>query len=173
MPGGKVVYVPLHPPPEGATKTTSAGEWTVDFAELEAAITPKTKMIVLNTPHNPVGKVFSKEELLKIGELCVKNNIIILSDEVYDKLYYTPFTRIATLSPELEQLTITVALPVRSFMPQAGEWVTSSAPHILSSMQQQRTQGYAIHQSRRSKKLPPLDLKRPMVLAFGRRQRRK
>jgi kynurenine aminotransferase len=51
MPGGKVVYVPMHPPKEGATKTTSAAEWTLDTAEFEAAITPKTRMIVLNSPH--------------------------------------------------------------------------------------------------------------------------
>jgi kynurenine aminotransferase len=65
--------------------------------------------------HNPIGKVFSKEELQGIGELCVKNNIIILSDEVYDRLFYTPFTRIATLSPEIEDLTITVGSAGKNF----------------------------------------------------------
>lgn len=106
--GGKVVYVPLMPPSEGATRKTSASEWEFDFAAFEAAITPRTKMIVLNTPHNPIGKVFTKEELTQIGEICVKNNILILSDEVYDRLYYVPFTRIATLSPEIENITLTV-----------------------------------------------------------------
>ena len=115
MPGGKIVYVPMHPPETGATKTSSAADWTIDFDELEAAITPKTKMIVLNTPHNPVGKVYSKAELQKIGDLCVKNEIIILSDEVYDRLYYVPFTRIATLSPEIERLTLTVGSAGKNF----------------------------------------------------------
>jgi len=115
MPGGKVVYVPMHPPKRGATETTSAAEWVVDMKELEAAITPKTRMIVLNSPHNPIGKVFSKEELLAIGDLCVKHNIIILSDEVYDRLYYVPFTRVATLSPEIEKLTITVGSGGKQF----------------------------------------------------------
>jgi len=64
---------------------------------------------------NPVGKVYSKEELQKIGDLCVKNQIIILSDEVYDRLYYVPFTRIATLSPEIEKLTITVGSAGKNF----------------------------------------------------------
>ena len=50
MPGGKIVYVPMHPPEDGATKTQTAGNWTIDFDELERAITPRTKMIVLNTP---------------------------------------------------------------------------------------------------------------------------
>ena len=115
MPGGKIVYVPLHPPPKGASQNTSSAEWTIDFAELERAITPKTKMIVINTPHNPIGKVFSKDELLKIGELCVKNQILILSDEVYDRLFYVPFTRIATLSPEIERLTLTVGSAGKNF----------------------------------------------------------
>lgn len=50
MPGGKIVYVPMHPPETGGTKTSSAADWTIDFDELEKAITPRTKMIVLNTP---------------------------------------------------------------------------------------------------------------------------
>lgn len=50
MPGGKIVYVPMHPPKDGATKTCSAGEWTIDFDALEKAVTPKTKMMVINTP---------------------------------------------------------------------------------------------------------------------------
>ncbi len=50
MAGGKIVYVPMHPPKEGAVKTLSAGEWTIDFDQLERAITPKTKMLVINTP---------------------------------------------------------------------------------------------------------------------------
>jgi kynurenine aminotransferase len=57
MPGGKVICVPLHPPPKGATETSSAADWTIDFEELSNAITPRTKMIVINTPHNPIGKV--------------------------------------------------------------------------------------------------------------------
>lgn len=115
MPGGKVVYVPLHPPKRGATETTSASEWSLDMDELRKAITDKTRMIVINSPHNPIGKVFSKEELQAIGDLCVENNIIILSDEVYDRLYYVPFTRIATLSPEIAKLTLTVGSGGKNF----------------------------------------------------------
>jgi kynurenine aminotransferase len=115
MPGGKVVYVPLHPPKDGATKTTSASEWTVDIKKLEAAITSRTRMIVLNSPHNPVGKVFSRDELQVIGDLCLKHNILIVSDEVYDRLYYVPFTRMATLSPEIAKITLTVGSAGKNF----------------------------------------------------------
>lgn len=65
--------------------------------------------------HNPVGKVFSREELERIGELAIKHNLIILSDEVYDRLYYVPFTRIATLSPELWERTLTVGSAGKNF----------------------------------------------------------
>lgn len=115
MAGGKVVYVPMHPPKEGATTTTSAAEWTINLEEFEAAITQKTRMIVLNTPHNPIGKVFSKEELQALGDLCVKHNLIVLSDEVYDRLFYVPFTRIATLSPGLAERTLTVGSGGKNF----------------------------------------------------------
>lgn len=115
MPGGKIVYVPMHPPPEGASRTCSAAEWTVDFDELERAVTPRTKMMVINTPHNPVGKVFSRAELERIADICLRNDVIILSDEVYDRLYYVPFTRIATLSPEVERITLTVGSAGKNF----------------------------------------------------------
>ncbi|KAI9884764.1 MAG: putative secondary metabolism biosynthetic enzyme [Watsoniomyces obsoletus] len=113
--GGTIKYVPLHPPARGDTEITSAAEWSVDMAELEQAITPRTRMIVLNTPHNPVGKVFSRTELEAIGNLCVKHNILILADEVYDRLYFVPFTRIGTLSPEIARLTLTVGSAGKTF----------------------------------------------------------
>ena len=115
MPGGTIRYVPLQPPSNGATHKTSAADWTLDLKALENAITPKTRMIVLNSPHNPVGKVFSKSELEAIGALCVQHNILILSDEVYDRLYYVPFTRIGTLSPEIAALTLTVGSAGKNF----------------------------------------------------------
>ena len=70
---------------------------------------------MLTFSHNPVGKVFSRTELQAIGDLCVKHNILILSDEVYDALYYVPFTRIATLSAEIARLTLSVGSAGKSF----------------------------------------------------------
>jgi kynurenine aminotransferase len=67
------------------------------------------------TLDNPVGKVFSRNELQKIADICLQHQIIILSDEVYDSLYYVPFTRVATLSPEVEKLTITVGSAGKNF----------------------------------------------------------
>ena len=115
MGNGKVVYVPMYPPKEGNFKKTSASEWTFDVKELEAAITPRTRMVVVNSPHNPVGKVFTRQELLDIGNMCVKHGLIIVSDEVYDKLYYSDFTRMFTLSPEIARHTLTVGSGGKNF----------------------------------------------------------
>lgn len=64
---------------------------------------------------NPVGKIYSRQELEHISRLCVEHEVIILSDEVYDRLHYVPFTRIATLSPEVERLTLTVGSAGKNF----------------------------------------------------------
>ncbi len=71
--------------------------------------------VLMQTKDNPVGKVYSRDELQRIADLCLKHQIIILSDEVYDRLYYVPFTRIATLSPEVEQITLTVGSAGKNF----------------------------------------------------------
>ncbi|RMZ79525.1 hypothetical protein DV737_g3365, partial [Chaetothyriales sp. CBS 132003] len=115
MPGGTIRYVPMLPPKDGATRTSSASNWTIDWDALEKTFNDKTKMIVINSPHNPVGKVLSKEELRRIGDLCLKHKVLILSDEVYDRLYYVPFTRMATLSPELAKITLTVGSAGKNF----------------------------------------------------------
>jgi kynurenine aminotransferase len=96
--GGKPVFVPLHPPEVHGKSNASA--WTIDFEELEyclpprldclhahkwnyrRAITPQTKMLVLNTPHNPIGKVFTRKELEQIAALAIKYNFLVMSDEV-------------------------------------------------------------------------------------------
>ncbi|KAH9846010.1 PLP-dependent transferase [Lenzites betulinus] len=108
--GGKPIYVPLHPSTESISGTNVGRKtWTVDFDELRRAITPRTKMIVLNTPHNPVGKVFTREELEHIAELAHAHDLIVMSDEVYESLVYDKreHVRIATL-PGMWARTVTV-----------------------------------------------------------------
>ena len=130
-------------------------------------------MIVINTPHNPIGKVFSKDELLKIADLCIKNNIIILSDEVYDRLYYVPFTRVATLSPEIERLTLTVDQPERTFMLRDGALVGLLDPRSSSLTSQVHILEFAILRSHLFKRLLPWVLSRPMLRTSGRQLRQK
>lgn len=77
--------------------------------QLESAITSKTRALVLNTPSNPTGIVYTKDELEKIAEIAVKNNIYIIFDEIYEKLVYEgEHTNIATLGDEIRDLTIIV-----------------------------------------------------------------
>ena len=80
-------------------------------AQLEAAITPKTRLLIINSPSNPTGAVYTHAELEEIAAVALKHNLYILSDEMYEHLVYdgvTP-TCVATFSPEIEARTITVA----------------------------------------------------------------
>jgi len=113
--GGKPVYVPLHPPSHDISKPTS-NDWSIDFEELRAAITPRTKMIIVNTPHNPVGKVYTRTELEKIAVLAEEFNLLVMADEVYDCLVFDnkEHVRIATL-PGMWERTVTVGSAGKSF----------------------------------------------------------
>lgn len=76
---------------------------------LEKAITQKTKLLLLNSPSNPTGVVYSKEELEMIAEICVKHNIFVISDEIYEPLIYEKkHISIASLNPQIKELTIVV-----------------------------------------------------------------
>eukprot|EP00002_Diphylleia_rotans_P009332 TRINITY_DN1944_c0_g1_i5.p1 TRINITY_DN1944_c0_g1~~TRINITY_DN1944_c0_g1_i5.p1 ORF type:complete len:378 (-),score=82.28 TRINITY_DN1944_c0_g1_i5:201-1334(-) len=86
MAGGKPVGVPLLPPRSSSPLHSS--NWQLDIAKLEKSITSKTKMIMVNNPHNPTGKVFSLEELQQISRLAIKHDLIVLADEVYEFLIY-------------------------------------------------------------------------------------
>lgn len=66
----------------------SSGDWILDEAELEGLFNEKTKAIILNTPNNPLGKVFNRTELTKIADLCKKHNVLCISDEVYEWMVY-------------------------------------------------------------------------------------
>jgi N-succinyldiaminopimelate aminotransferase len=99
--------VPLRP--STSLRSAQAATWEFDPAELAAAFNPRTRLLLLNTPHNPTGKVFSADELALIAKLCVRWNIIALSDEVYEHLVYdgARHIRLATL-PGMAERTITV-----------------------------------------------------------------
>lgn len=68
----------------------SSASWKLDPEELEKVFSDKTKIIILNTPHNPTGKVFTVSELEMIANLCKKYNVVCLADEVYEWLVYKP-----------------------------------------------------------------------------------
>lgn len=108
MAGGVPRFVPLRPP------ARADGEWTFDEGELRAAFGPRTKLVIVNTPHNPTGKLYARDELLLIHSLAAKHGAVVLSDEVYEHLVLGPGTHVrpATLAPEQ---TLTISSGGKSF----------------------------------------------------------
>jgi aspartate aminotransferase len=90
--------------------TSEANGFKLTPDQFRDAMTPATKMIILNSPSNPTGAVYTKEELLALAEVAIEEEILMLSDEIYEKLTYdgTPHVSLASLSPEINNLTITV-----------------------------------------------------------------
>ncbi|MFL1471595.1 pyridoxal phosphate-dependent aminotransferase [Paraclostridium bifermentans] len=90
-------------------ETNKENEFKLTKDILEKSITPKTRMLFLNNPSNPTGAVYSKEELLDIANVCIKNNIYILADEIYERICYKDkFVSIASLSNDIKNITITI-----------------------------------------------------------------
>lgn len=91
-------------------ETKAENGWKITPEEFEEAMTPRTKMIILTTPHNPTGAVYSEAELRALGEVALTEDILILADEIYEHLIYggEKHVSMASLSPELYDLTITV-----------------------------------------------------------------
>ena len=96
---------------------TSAADWRIDMEDLRAAISPKTKLLIINTPLNPVGKMYSREELLALAQIAQEHDLLVLSDEVYEWMTYdgTPHVRLATL-PGMWERTITLGSAGKTFL---------------------------------------------------------
>lgn len=105
MAGGTPVYVPLYAP-----------EWTFDADELRAAFNPRTRAIIINTPHNPTGRVFDRAELTLIAELAQQHDVTVISDEVYEHLVFDDHQHIPiTTLPGMFEHTITIGSAGKSF----------------------------------------------------------
>ncbi|XP_049573444.1 kynurenine--oxoglutarate transaminase 3-like [Syngnathus scovelli] len=109
MAGGKPVLIPLRP--KSGQKTTSSADWFLDPEELASKFNSKTKAILINTPHNPIGKVFTKDELQMIADLCIKHDTLCFSDEVYRGQQHH---KIATF-PGMWDRTITIGSAGKTF----------------------------------------------------------
>lgn len=91
--------------------------YQINFDDFEAAITNKTRLFLLCNPHNPVGRVFRKDELERMVEICLRHNMLICSDEIHCDLIFSSYrhTPIATLSKEIAQNTVTLIAPSKTF----------------------------------------------------------
>ena len=91
-------YVALHPP-----------DWTFDVADLRQAFNSNTKAIIINTPHNPTGKVFTRNELAVIAELCQKWDVLAFTDEIYEHILYDGAKHVALATlPGMAERTVTI-----------------------------------------------------------------
>jgi cystathionine beta-lyase len=93
------------------------GTWTMDFESLRTSVSENTKMIIISNPHNPVGRAWTSEELNSLSEICLKNKILILSDEIHCDLILPGFKHIpiAGISEEIADITVTCIAPSKTF----------------------------------------------------------
>ncbi len=106
--GCKIVENPL---------LSNDGRYEMDFEGLERVISKNTKMMIICSPHNPVGRVWAKDELTRIGEICIKNNVIIVADEIHGDIVYKPNvqTAFASISEEFADHSIICTAPNKTF----------------------------------------------------------
>jgi N-succinyldiaminopimelate aminotransferase len=97
-----------------------APHFAFDIEALRAAITPRTRLLLLNTPHNPTGKVFTRDELAAIAEVCIEHDLVVMTDEVYEHLVYDDAARgiehvpLASL-PGMRDRTVTISSAGKTF----------------------------------------------------------
>jgi len=94
------------------------GHYEIDFEDFESKIiTEKVRLFIMSNPHNPVGRVWTKDELLKIGGICLKHSVYIISDEIHSDFVYPGYqhTVFASLSQEISDRTVTCTAPSKTF----------------------------------------------------------
>ncbi|KAM4628526.1 kynurenine--oxoglutarate transaminase 3-like isoform 1-T1 [Polymixia lowei] len=136
MAGAKPVLTPLRLKSTGKKNTTSA-DWVLDPDELASKFNSKTKAIIINTPNNPIGKIFTKDELQIIADLCIKHDTLCFSDEVYEWLIYKghQHIKIATL-PGMWDRTITIGSAGKTFSVTGWKLGWSVGPeHLIKHLQ--------------------------------------
>ncbi|MDP4222321.1 MAG: PatB family C-S lyase, partial [Bacteroidota bacterium] len=93
------------------------GRWEMDFVSLEKSITDNTRMIIISNPHNPVGRVWTSHEMTRLAEICLKYNILLLSDEIHCDLMLpgNKHTPAAGISDKIAEITVTCIAPSKTF----------------------------------------------------------
>ena len=121
--GARPRFVALRPP-----------EWSFDPAELEAAVTSKTRGIIVNTPNNPTGKVFTRGELETVADLCRRHDLVAFTDEIYEHILYDEAVHVplATL-PEMSGRTVTINGMSKTYSVTGWRVGWAIAPAVLTS----------------------------------------
>ena len=120
--GAKPVFVPLVAP-----------DWKIDTDKLRAAFSDKTRAIVVNTPHNPTGRVFTREEISLIAELCQKHDVIAITDEIYEHIRYAGGHHVLATWPGMRERTVTISGLSKTFSCTGWRLGYAIAPFELSS----------------------------------------
>jgi len=122
-------------------------DWTFDPDELAKAFNPRSRAIIVNTPHNPTGKVYSRAELQAIAALCEKHDVIAITDEVYEHILYDDaiHTRLATL-PGMQDRTVTISTLGKTFSVTGWKigWALGSAALVNAVNQAHQFITYAV-----------------------------
>ncbi|HEY0509958.1 MAG TPA: pyridoxal phosphate-dependent aminotransferase [Blastococcus sp.] len=129
MAGGVARPVPLRPPADGA------GPWTFDPDDLRAAITPRTRLLLVNTPHNPTGKVFTADELTILAEHAVEHDLLVLTDEVYEHLVFDGARHLSLADlPGMRERTLVVSSAGKTFNVTGWKigWIYGPAPLVAA-----------------------------------------
>ncbi|MEW5718642.1 MAG: PatB family C-S lyase [Chloroflexota bacterium] len=127
--GGVLVQPPVYPPmlsaashagmirQEAQLARATDGSYSIDWDIFESAITEQTRVFILCNPHNPVGRVFRRDELVGMAEMCLRRGVVICSDEIHCDLVYSGHRHIpiASLDPEIARNTITLMAPSKTF----------------------------------------------------------
>ena len=98
--------------------TDTAGRWTMDFERFTASITPRTTSMLFCNPQNPTGRVYSRAELIDLANFCLRNDLVLCSDEIHCPLVLEPelaHIPVASLHPDIEQRTITLLAPTKAY----------------------------------------------------------
>ncbi|MFH1622873.1 MAG: aminotransferase class I/II-fold pyridoxal phosphate-dependent enzyme, partial [Candidatus Omnitrophota bacterium] len=97
--------------------TQQKSGFKIDIEKLKKKINPKTKLLIINSPSNPAGVVYAKDELQQIAQVCVENKLMVISDEIYEKILFDnlEFTSLASLGKDIYDLTLTVNGMSKSF----------------------------------------------------------
>lgn len=120
--GARPVFVPL----EGL-------EWKFDPEKLRAAFGPKTRAIVVNTPHNPTGRVFTRDELTLIADLCKEHDVLAITDEIYEHIRYAGGHHVLATWPGMRERTITISGLSKTFSCTGWRLGYAIAPPEMSS----------------------------------------